>query len=78
MIIMSFKKTLRKIFRISKNTRREIAQTAVDIAIDRLINRDKEKEEKTLDTTNLTKMSQEQLDDIYKEMSDFINRQNNK
>lgn len=75
---MSFKKTLRKIFRISKNTRREIAQTAVDIAIDRLINRDKEKEEKTLDTTNLTKMSQEQLDDIYKEMSDFINRQNNK
>lgn len=74
MIIMS----LRKIFRISKNTRREIAQTAVDIAIDRLINRDKEKEEKTLDTTNLTKMSQEQLDDIYKEMSDFINRQNNK
>lgn len=74
MIIMS----LRKIFRISKNTRREIAQTAVDIAIDRLINRDKEKEEKTLDTTNLTKMSQEQLDTIYKEMSDFVNRQNNK
>lgn len=70
--------SLRKIFRISKNTRREIAQTAVDIAIDRLINRDKEKEEKTLDTTNLTKMSQEQLDAIYKEMSDFINRQNNK
>ena len=75
---MSFKKTLRKIFKISKNTRKEIAQTAVDIALDRLINKDEEREEKVLDTTNLTRMSQEQLDALYQEMSDFINKQNKK
>lgn len=75
---MSLSKFFKKVFRISKEDKKELRkmakETAVDLALDR-INKKLNKEDSTKpssDEKSLARMSQAQLDKLYNEMNEFL------